>query len=67
LDEWRNEKAAEEVQHTLYSMTLNRSSPWVFVGGRYLGGADETVAACRNGSIEKMLEDAKVYFLSSRS
>uniref|UniRef100_A0A915DXX3 Glutaredoxin domain-containing protein n=1 Tax=Ditylenchus dipsaci TaxID=166011 RepID=A0A915DXX3_9BILA len=66
LDEWRNEKAAENVQQTLLSLTNNRSSPWVFADAKYIGGAEECVAACRNGSFENLLAKAKVSFLSTK-
>ncbi|KAI1718432.1 glutaredoxin domain-containing protein [Ditylenchus destructor] len=64
LDEWKSEKQAEKVQSELRSLTGNTSSPWVFINGKYIGSADETVAACRNGTVEDWLRDANVAFFS---
>ena len=35
------------------------SVPRVFIGGKFLGGGDDTVAAGRNGSLKKLIDAAK--------
>ena len=38
--------------------TGGRSVPRVFVGGKFLGGGDETEAAHRSGDLQGLLESA---------
>ena len=46
-----------EVQHALFKMTNQKSVPNVFVGGKHVGGNDDTQAAARNGKLEEMLKN----------
>ena len=39
-------------------LTGGRSVPRVFIGGKSIGGRDETMAAHKAGKLEKMLNDA---------
>jgi len=39
-------------------LTGGRSVPRVFIGGKFIGGGDETMAAHKGGKLEKMLNDA---------
>ena len=40
-------------------LTGGRSVPRVFIGGKFIGGGDETVAAHKAGKLDKMLRDAR--------
>lgn len=52
-----NENAAH-IQRTLASLTGRRTVPNVFVGGKSVGGGDETAALQRNGKLVPLLVDA---------
>lgn len=43
------------MQDVLLSITGGRSVPRVFIGGKFIGGGDETAAAAADGSLEKMI------------
>uniref|UniRef100_A0A0K0E942 Glutaredoxin domain-containing protein n=1 Tax=Strongyloides stercoralis TaxID=6248 RepID=A0A0K0E942_STRER len=47
------------IQDYMGALTGSRSVPKVFIGGKYLGGGDDTVAAKSNGTLEKMLRDVE--------
>ena len=51
---------AEEIQASLAATTGQRTVPNVFVGGKHVGGCDDTVAARADGRLAKMLEGAGV-------
>ncbi|KAL9188697.1 hypothetical protein ACHAXT_007075 [Thalassiosira profunda] len=53
-----NIKGGFQAQDTLASMTGRRTVPNVFVGGKSIGGGDETTALHREGKLEGMLRDA---------
>ena len=46
------------LQEFMKKKTGGRSVPRVFVGGKFLGGGDETEAADRSGDLEGLLEAA---------
>jgi len=48
-----------EVQDTLQEMTGRRTVPNVFVGGKSIGGGDETTGLQRDGKLRPLLEQAK--------
>ena len=48
----------DEVQDTLLSITGVRTVPQVFVGGEFVGGCDDTLAAHQAGGLVPMLEGA---------
>ena len=39
-------------------LTGGRSVPRVFIGGKFLGGGDETVAAHKSGALQGLLASA---------
>eukprot|EP00533_Pseudo-nitzschia_delicatissima_P012159 CAMPEP_0197277290 /NCGR_PEP_ID=MMETSP1432-20130617/16883_1 /TAXON_ID=44447 /ORGANISM="Pseudo-nitzschia delicatissima, Strain UNC1205" /LENGTH=184 /DNA_ID=CAMNT_0042743469 /DNA_START=23 /DNA_END=577 /DNA_ORIENTATION=+ len=49
-------KEGAEIQSALFDLTNQRSVPNVFVGGKHLGGNDDTQAAARNGKLQEMLK-----------
>ena len=46
------------IQDYMKEITGGRSVPRVFIGGKFIGGGDETSAAHKNGKLQKMLEEA---------
>ncbi len=48
----------DTVQDALLDITGGRSVPRVFIGGKFLGGGDDTAAAAANGTLEKLLKEA---------
>jgi glutaredoxin 3 len=51
-------KAMGDIQDYMGELTGGRSVPRVFVGGKFIGGGDETLAAHKKGKLQKMLENA---------
>ena len=39
-------------------LTGGRSVPRVFIGGKCIGGGDETMSAHKSGKMQKMLQEA---------
>ncbi|VDK87741.1 unnamed protein product [Litomosoides sigmodontis] len=48
----------DKIQDILLKITGARSVPRVFVGGKCIGGCDDTLAAKKDGRLEKMLQEA---------
>jgi len=46
----------DEIQNYMSELTGARSVPRVFIGGKFIGGGDETMAAHRNKKLQGMLE-----------
>jgi thioredoxin reductase (NADPH) len=53
------------VQATLYKMTGRRTVPNVFVGGKSIGGGDETSQLHRDGKLKSLLEAAMGFAVTS--
>jgi len=51
-------KDMDKIQAYMKKLTGASSVPRVFIGGRCIGGGDETAAAHKNGKLEAMLKDA---------
>ncbi|CAL8462606.1 g2139 [Coccomyxa elongata] len=47
----------DEIQDYLMQLTGGRSVPRVFIGGRFIGGGDDTVKLKQSGQLQKLLED----------
>jgi len=59
--EWldiENRGDCDEIQNYCQQITGARSVPRVFISGKCIGGGDETSAAHKNGSLQKMLTEA---------
>ena len=50
-----------ELQDQLLEMTGGRSVPRVFVGGKFVGGCDDTMASHASGEFQKLLKAAGAY------
>jgi len=57
--EIENNPHMDEIQDFMRELTGGRSVPRVFIGGKFIGGGDETVAAHKAGKLDKMLRDAR--------
>ncbi|GAQ87081.1 hypothetical protein KFL_003300040 [Klebsormidium nitens] len=57
LDEINEE---EEVQDALYELTRQATVPNVFIGGKHIGGCDDTMALKRSGKLFELLADAGI-------
>lgn len=58
IQEIENDKDCNEIQDYMRELTGGRSVPRVFIGGKFIGGGDETVAADKSGKLQGMLESA---------
>lgn len=50
----------DEIQDALYDITGVTTIPQVFVGGKFVGGCDDTTAKSRNGQLKILFEEADV-------
>ncbi|MEW5299557.1 MAG: hypothetical protein WDW38_004403 [Sanguina aurantia] len=50
----------DELQSSLQGLTGSRTVPQVFIGGKFLGGCDDTMAANRSGKLATLLKEAGV-------
>ena len=48
----------EAIQDYLNQLTGGRSVPRVFVGGKFIGGGDDTVSKQQSGELKKILQQA---------
>ena len=53
-----NDANCNEIQDYMKQLTGGRSVPRVFIGGKCIGGGDETAAADKSGKLRGMLESA---------
>ena len=58
IQEIENDKDCNEIQDYMRQLTGGRSVPRVFVGGKFIGGGDETEAAHKSGKLKGILESA---------
>ena len=50
---------ADEYQNELGKLTGARTVPRVFIGGKFIGGGDDTEALDQSGDLKKLLKEAK--------
>ena len=55
--EIENDSSCEEIQKYMQVLTGGRSVPRVFIGGKCIGGGDETMALHNNGQLESLLKN----------
>ncbi len=51
-----------QIRAVLYTITGSRSIPQVFVGGQYIGGCTDTMAAFKEGRLQELLKQHAVAF-----
>lgn len=49
-----------DIQDALYEVTGARSVPRVFIGGKFIGGGDDTAAKAASGELKELLVAAGV-------
>eukprot|EP00850_Spirogloea_muscicola_P015703 SM000123S25815 [mRNA] locus=s123:54828:55508:+ [translate_table: standard] len=54
------EQDGSQIQEALTQEYHQRTVPFVFVGGKLLGGADATIAANKSGELQKLLSEQQV-------
>ena len=54
--EIESDSDCEEIQQYMQALTGGRSVPRVFVGGKFIGGGDETQALHNKGQLEPLLK-----------
>merc|ERR1711993_151243 len=55
--EIENDSSCEEIQQYMQVLTGGRSVPRVFIGGKCIGGGDETMALHNKGKLEPLLKN----------
>ena len=60
--EYQAENKGGNIRAALYQQTGKKTIPQIYVGGMHLGGATDLFDACKDGSLQKMLEDNAVQF-----
>jgi glutaredoxin 3 len=53
------EPSSDEIQAALYKITGGQSVPRVFVGGKFIGGGDDTHAKEQSGELKILIEQAE--------
>ncbi|KAI1696498.1 glutaredoxin domain-containing protein [Ditylenchus destructor] len=57
----------DEIQDYLKELTGDRTVPQVFIGGKFLGGGDDSEKAKKDGSLEKKLEEVGALFKPNKT
>ena len=52
----------DKIQNQLSKMTGSRTVPSVWVGGKFFGGSDATVAAFENGKMQELLKQNNIEY-----
>ena len=55
--EIENDPDCQEIQDYMMAMTGARTVPRVFIGGKCIGGGNETASMHKNGTLGKMLKE----------
>ena len=56
VHEIENNPDMDAIQDELMKITGARSVPRVFIGGKFIGGGDDTARMANNGELEKLLK-----------
>ena len=56
IKEIENDPNCEEIQKYMMELTGGRSVPRVFIGGKFIGGGDETQSMHNKGKLEPLLK-----------
>ena len=54
-----NDSDGDEIQNYMMALTGGRSVPRVFIGGKCIGGGDETASLHKNGMLTTMLKEVR--------
>ena len=58
IREIEDDPSCEEIQKYMMQLTGGRSVPRVFIGGKFIGGGDETQALHSKGQLKQLLKSA---------
>jgi cysteine synthase A len=60
--EYQQDNKGGEIRAALRERTTSKTIPQIFIGGQYIGGATELFDACKDGSMQKLLEENTVNY-----
>jgi len=59
---YQEDNKGGQIRAALRELTTSKTIPQIFIGGQYIGGATDLFDACKDGSLQKMLEENTVNF-----
>ena len=60
--EYQQDNKGGKIRAALRARTTSKTIPQIFIGGQYIGGATELFDACKDGSMQKLLEENTVNY-----
>jgi cysteine synthase A len=60
--EYQEDNKGGNIRAALRERTDSKTIPQIFIGGQYIGGATELFDACKDGSMQKLLDEHDVSF-----
>jgi len=60
--EYQEDNKGGNIRAALRERTDSKTIPQIFIGGQYIGGATELFDACKDGSMQKLLDENAVSF-----
>ena len=59
---YQEDNKGGQIRAALREQTTSKTIPQIFIGGQYIGGATDLFDACKDGSLQKMLEENTVSY-----
>ena len=59
---YQEDNKGGQIRAALREQTTSKTIPQIFIGGQYIGGATDLFDACKDGSLQKMLEENTVNY-----
>ncbi len=59
---YQEDNKGGNIRAALHERTDSKTIPQIFIGGQYIGGATELFDACKDGSMQKLLDENAVSF-----
>jgi len=60
--EYQADNKGGKIRAALREQTSSKTIPQIFVGGQYIGGATDLFNACKDGSLQQLLEQNTVFY-----
>ena len=60
--EYQQDNKGGEIRAALRERTTSKTIPQIFIGGQYIGGATDLFDACKDGSMQELLEENTVNY-----
>jgi cysteine synthase A len=60
--EFQQDNKGGKIRAALRERTTSKTIPQIFIGGQFIGGATELFDACKDGSMQKLLEENTVNY-----